>query len=211
VVVGVARDSAVGSIGEPPQPRIYRPLARQEPVGLTAILLETGSDSAALVPAVRRTLLAMEHGVRVYQVEPLRSYVDRSYADVGWMASALSVFGLLALVLATIGLYGVIAYRVSLLTKELGIRIALGATGNAIVRHVVGKGLTITVAGLLIGAIVARPANRILASVQPGVRPFAAPVLVLAALLYLAAALVACYVPASHASRVDPTEALLHE
>lgn len=211
VVIGVVRDSAVRDVGEPPQPRLYQPFAREYSGGLSAILLETGTDPAAMVPAVRETLLAMGQNIRVYAVQPLGTYIDQSFTGVRWMATALSAFGLLALALAAVGLYGVIAYRVSLRTQEIGVRMALGAGRRAIFREVLSHGLAIAVAGVVIGEAVAIPATRALASVQAGIRPGAPSTHLAAAVIWVAVALVACYVPASRASRVDPMEALRHE
>ena len=211
VVIGVVRDSAVRDVGEAPQPRFYRPFARQYDGGITAILLETGTDPAAMVPAVRETLLALGQNIRVYAVQPLSTYIDQSFTGVRWMAKILSGFGLLALVLAAIGLYGVIAYRVSLRTQEIGVRMALGAGRGAIFRDVLLHGLGIVAAGVVVGEVVAVPAIRALASVQAGIRPGTPSAHLAAAVIWVAVALVACYVPASRASRVDPMEALRHE
>ncbi len=211
VVIGVVRDSAVRDVGESPQPRFYRPFARQYSGGITAILLETGTDPATMVPTVRETLLAMGQNIRVYAVQPLNTYIDQSFTGVRWMAMVLSVFGLLALVLAAIGLFGVIAYRVSLRTQEIGVRMALGAGRGAIFRDVVLQGLAIAVAGVVIGEVLALPATRAIASVQADIRPGTASTHVAAAVIWVAVAFVACYVPASRATRVDPMQALRHE
>ena len=211
VVIGVVRDSAVQDVGEPPRPRFYRPFARQYDGGLTAMLLETGTDPASMVPAVRQALLATGSNMRVYAVQPLSSYIDQSFTGVRWMAMVLSGFGLLALGLAAIGLYGVIAYRVSLRTQEIGVRMALGAGRGAIFRDVVLHGLTIAVAGVVVGEVLAIPAIRMLASVQAGVRPGTPSIHIAGAVIWVAVAVLACYVPASRASRVDPMEALRHE
>jgi ABC-type antimicrobial peptide transport system permease subunit len=205
------RDSAVREVGESPQPRFYRPFARQYDGGITAILLETHTDPASMVPAVRQTLLAMGSNIRVYAVQPLSTYIDQSFTSVRWTGTVLSGFGLLALILAAIGLYGVIAYRVSLRTQEIGVRMALGAGRGAIFRDVVLHGLTIAVAGVVIGEVLAIPAMRAVASVQAGVRPGSPFLHVSAAVIWVAVAFVACYVPGSRASRVDPMEALRHE
>ena len=210
-VIGIVRDSAVRAVGEPPQPRLYRPFAREYDGGITALLLETGTDAAAMVPAVRETLLAMGSNIRVYAVQPLSTYIDQSFTSVRWMARVLAAFGLLALVLAAIGLYGVVAYRVSLRTQEIGVRMALGAGRGAIFRDVVLQGLAIAVVGVVVGEILAIPASRALASVQAGIRPSALSTHVAAAVIWVAVALVACYVPANRAARVDPIKALRHE
>jgi predicted permease len=211
VVIGVVRDSAVREIGEPPQPRFYRPFGRQYSGELAAVLLETGTDPAAMVPAVRETLLAMGPQIRVYAVQPLSTYIDQSFTGVRWMAMTLSGFGLLALVLAAVGLYGVIAYRVSVRTQEIGIRMALGAARGAIFRDVLLQGLTIALAGVVIGEVLAVPAIRALSSVQPGVSAGSPSIHVAGAVIWVAVALIASYVPASRASGVDPMEALRHE
>lgn len=211
IVIGVVRDSAIRDVGEAPQPRFYRPFARQYSGGLTAILLQTGTDPASMVPAVRDTLLGMGQSIRVYAVEPLSTYIDRSLTNVRWMATVLSGFGLLALGLAAIGLYGVTAYHVSLRTQEIGVRMALGAGRRAIFRDIVWHGLAIAVVGVVLGEVLAIPAMRALASVQAGVRPGPVSTHAVAAVIWIAVALVACYVPASRAARVDPMEALRHE
>src|SRR5262249_29649274 len=108
IVVGVVRDSAVRDVGEPPAPRLYRPFEGHYDGGLTALLLEAGTDPASLVPSVRKTLLGMGQNIRVYAVQPFSTYIDQSLTGVRWMAMVLSGFGLLALLLAAIGLYGVI-------------------------------------------------------------------------------------------------------
>src|SRR6185369_10683620 len=153
--------------------------------------------------AVRDTLLGMGQNIRVYAVQPLSTYIDQSLTAVRWMAMVLSGFGLLALCLAAIGLYGVIAYRVSLRTQEIGVRMALGAGRGAIFRDVVVHGLTIAVAGVAIGEVLAIPAIRALAAVQAGIRPGSPSTHVASAVIWVAVAFVASYWPAGRASRVD--------
>src|SRR5438093_12108235 len=121
-----------------------------------------------MVLAVRQTLLAMGSNIRVYAVEPLSTYIDRSFTGVRWMATVLSGFGLLALVLAAIGLYGVMAYRVSLRTQEIGVRMALGAGRGEIFRDEVSHGLAFAVVGVFIGMVLAVQWCSRLASVRAG-------------------------------------------
>jgi hypothetical protein len=211
IVLGVVRDSAVRDVGEPPQPRLYRPFARQYSGGLTAVLLETGTEPAAMVTPVRETLLAMGHNIRVYAVQPLSTYIDQSFTGVRLMATILTGFGLLALVLAAVGLYGVMAYRVSLRTQEIGVRMALGAGRGAIFREVVWHGLAVAVVGIAIGEALAIPTTRAMAAVQAGTRASDPSTHAAVAAIWVGVAFVACYLPASRASRVDPMEALRHE
>jgi macrolide transport system ATP-binding/permease protein len=210
-VIGVARDSAVRAVGEPPQPRLYQPFSRQYSGGITAILVETATEPAAIVPLVRETLAGMGPDMRVYAVQPLSTYIDQSLTGVRWMAMTLSAFGLLALILAAIGLYGVIGYRVSARTHEIGVRMALGAQRGRIFRDIVMNGVTIAVAGVLIGEVLAIPATRALASMQAGIRPGTLAAHAAAALIWVAVAAVACYVPANRAAQVDPMQALRHD
>jgi ABC-type antimicrobial peptide transport system permease subunit len=127
------------------------------------------------------------------------------------MATVLSGFGLLALSLAAIGLYGVIAYRVSLRTQEIGVRMALGAGRGAIFRDVLTHGVAIAIAGVVAGEVLAIPVIRGLGALQAGLRPGAPSTHLLAAVIWVLVALAASYVPASRASRVDPMQALRHE
>jgi predicted permease len=210
-VVGVVRDSAVRNVGEAPQPHLYLPFGRQFSGGLSAVLVETGTDPAAMVPLVRQTLLGMGENIRVYAVQPMSTYVEQSFAGVRWMAMVLSGFGLLALVLAAIGVYGVITYRVSLRTQEIGVRMALGADRSAIFREVVLQGLAIAAAGVAIGEMLSIPLTRALASAQSGIRATGPATHVSVAVIWITVAFLACAVPAIRASRVDPMEALRHE
>src|SRR5207253_6982580 len=124
--------------------------------------------------------------IRLYAVQLVSTFVAQFVLRVHWMTSVLSGFGLLALLLAAFGLYGVIAYRVSLRTQEIGVRMALGAGRGAIFRDVVFHGLTIAVVGVGIGQVVAIPASRALASVQTGIRPAAPSMHVAAAVIWVA-------------------------
>lgn len=175
---------------------------------VTAIVLETSTDPDGMVPEVRRALLRMGHGIRVYAVQPLSTHVEQSYNDVRLQATVLTAFGLLALLLAALGLYGVIAYRVSLRTQEIGVRMALGAGRAAIFREVVWQGLAIVLVGLAAAELLTLPLVRAAGSMQAGIRPTAPSTHVAVALIWIGVAFLACYLPAARAARVDPMVAL---
>jgi predicted permease len=208
VVTGVARNSVVHALGESAQPHVYLPFAQQYSGGLTTILLHTSAAPAAMVEPVRRTLLNSGQGIRVYAVQPLSEHVEQSYWPVRWEASILAGFGLLALVLAVLGLYGVIAYRVTLRTQEIGVRMALGARREDIFRDVLGQGLGIVLVAVVIGEILGAALTRVLGSVQVGIRPADLWIHVTTIAIWIMAAVIACYLPAARAARVDPLVAL---
>jgi predicted lysophospholipase L1 biosynthesis ABC-type transport system permease subunit len=210
-VIGVASNAAVRSVGETPRPQIYLSFARQYEGGLTAILLETSTPPAGMAEAVRRTLVELGQGMRVYTVQPLADHVATSYASIRWQASMLTAFGLLALALAAVGLSGVIAYRVTLRTREIGVRMALGAGRLNVFREVVGQGLSIAVIGVVIGEVLTIGLVRVLGAVEADIRPPGVIVLTATGLLWMAVALIATYVPAARAARVNPLVALRYE
>jgi putative ABC transport system permease protein len=211
VVIGIVRNSAVRFIGEPAQPHLYRPFAERYSGGLTTILLETSTAPAAMMQPVRRTLLGLGQGIRIYAVQPLSARVEESYWPARWQASVFAGIGLLALLLAAIGLYGVIAYRVTLRTQEIGVRMALGARREDIFREVVSQGLAIVLVGVAIGEVLTATVTRVVASMQVDIRPTALSTHVAIGLIWIAVALVACYVPAARAARVNPLVALRYE
>lgn len=134
--------------------RSHLTCARGSPVTTpSAGRLETSTAPAAMMQPVRRTLLGLGQGLRVYTVQPLSARVEESYWPARWQASVFAGIGLLALLLAAIGLYGVIAYRVTLRTQEIGVRMALGARREDIFREVVSHGLAIVLVGVAIGEV----------------------------------------------------------
>jgi putative ABC transport system permease protein len=207
-VVGVVRDSSIRAIGEPAQPHLYRPFTAGDAGGLAAVLLDTTTDPARLTETVRRTLVDLAPGIRVYTVQPLSVHVARSFGQLQWITSILIALGILALLLAAVGLYGAIAYRVSLRTREIGLRMALGATRLNVFRGVVGNALMIVVVGVVLGEFLTTVLTRIVASVRQDIRPTSLSMHVIVGLIWIAIGLAASYAPAARAARLDPSTAL---
>jgi len=210
-VIGVVRDSAIRAVGEPAQPHLYRRFTARDAGALVAVLLDTTTDPARLTETVRRTLLELAPGIRVYTVQPLGVHVARSFGQLQWITSILIGFGVLALLLAAIGLYGAIAYRVSLRTREIGLRMALGATRLNVFRGVVGNALAIVVVGVAIGEFLTTVLTGIVASVQESIVPTPLSTHVIVGLIWMAIGVTASYVPAARAARLDPSVALREE
>jgi putative ABC transport system permease protein len=212
MVVGVVRNSAVtGLVDTDSQDHVYRPFARGQSGRLTAIIVRTTSDPAALIAPVRQSLLAMGQGMRVYMVQPLSTHVEERYATLQWLTGVLTAFGLLALALAAVGLYGALAYRVARRTREIGVRMALGARRADVFREVLRSGLNIVLVGVLLGELATLGLTRIAGSFQQGVGTTGVAIHFAVALIWIGVALAACYLPAARAARVDPLTALRHE
>jgi predicted permease len=205
-VVGIARDSKVNFIGEAPLAYAYQPIA-QQPSAQISLLVRTPTPEATL-STVRSVVQAMEPTVPLTAVLTFAAVLNQGLWAARMGAMLLGVFGGLALVLAAVGVYGVMAYTVGQRTREIGVRLALGATTERVGRMVLGQGLVLAIVGLALGAggaaLVARPLTALLYDVSPfDALTFAAVPFVLLLTVILAVA-----IPAWRASRVDASEAL---
>jgi predicted permease len=210
-VIGVVRDSSIRAVGEPAQPHLYRRFGARDAGALVAVLLDTTTDPVRLTETVRRTLLELAPGIRVYTVQSLGVHVARSFGQLQWITSILIGLGVLALLLAAVGLYGAIAYRVSLRTREIGLRMALGATRLNVFRGVVGNTLAIVVVGVVIGESLTTVLTGIVASVRENIGPTPLSTHVIVGLIWIAIGVSASYAPAARAARLDPSVALREE
>jgi predicted lysophospholipase L1 biosynthesis ABC-type transport system permease subunit len=201
-------------VGEAASPFILQPLAQSYDKTPLTLYLRTQGDPAALIPDVRNLVQALDPALPLYNVETM----DRHLND-GLLAllplrtgAALAVLqGLFALVLVVMGLYGVVSFVASQRTREIGIRLALGAQKGDVLRLVLGDGLKLTLAGVAIGAVLSLALIRVLPRILYGLAAGSSPVMLAAGLLLTGIALLACWIPARRATRVNPVEILKAE
>jgi hypothetical protein len=207
-IVGIARDHAVRSVGEEPRPYLHLPAG--EGLGMGLVVRSTAPAVSAL-PMLRQALWKLEPNIVFREDVPAAEIAAETMAPTRIGAGLLSAFGALALLLAAVGLYGVIAYSVSLRTREVGIRMAVGADRSRIVRMVLAQGTRLAAAGIVVGALTSLATARVLASLLYGVSPFDPAAYAFACGLLLAVACLANLVPALSAARIDPLRALKAE
>jgi predicted permease len=209
-VVGVARDAKYESLDEDQRALVYRPLA-QDWVGFMALIVETTGSPADFTAPLRSILHDLDPTLRVYEVQTLEQYATESLWKTRWQASLLAFFGGLAMVLAAVGLYGVVAYSVAQRTREIGVRLAMGAQRSDVMWMVLGRGLVLTAAGIAIGVLLSAAATRLIGRLLLGLSPLDPVSFASASLVWIAIAMLAAYVPARRAMRVDPVVALRWE
>jgi putative ABC transport system permease protein len=209
-IVGIVADERFNGPRAPADPATYFSLA-QFTFNDNWLLVRTKNDAKAFVPTMRQLVWSMDRDLPLENVRTMDELLDDSVADSRFNTALLSLFAAVALLLAAIGIYGVLAYTVAQRTSEIGIRMALGAQRSSVLRLVVGDGLTLTLVGIAIGAAVALVATRSLDRLVFGVSTSDPGVFAFVALTLSAVAAVAAAVPALRASRVDPIEALRSE
>jgi predicted permease len=208
-VIGVAGDIKYRSLTQPSTMLFYVPLA-QRPSSAVSLLIRNSprGTGAGIAAAVRRAIIAIDPNLTPYEFLTLREQVNRSTSGQRIMVSLLMLFGGVALFLAAIGLYGVISYTVSQSTRELGVRMALGATPWELLILVISSGLRLTCLGVVLGTAIAFATTRLLGDLLFRVGPRDPAVFAAAIVVMVAAAAVACAIPAWRASRLDPIRAL---
>ena len=206
-VVGVARDIRHRSILEPPTPIVYVPFA-QNVSTVVGLFIRTSHGVASIAPALVREMRAIDPNVAPYEVLTMQEQIDRSTYAQRIAVTLVGLFGALALGLAAIGLYGVVAFAVSQSTRELGLRLALGASPSQLLAFVVSWGLRLTAVGLLLGIALALGTTRLLGDLLYKVNPRDPIAFAGALALMIATTLVACLVPATRAARIDAMRAL---
>ena len=206
-VVGVAKDSKYESVREIPKPFFYVARRQNFTVG-GGLYIRTPLKPETMATALLREVHALDGNLALYEVITLQEQVDRSTSAQLVAVTLVGVLGGLALLLAAIGLYGVMSYAVSQSSRELGLRMALGAGASNLLRLVISRGLALTASGVLFGAVVAVALMRLLGNLLYKVSPYD-PLAFGSALAVMAvASLLACFLPAWRATRVDPARAL---
>jgi macrolide transport system ATP-binding/permease protein len=206
-VVGVAKDSKYESVREATKPFFYVPLRQNFSPG-AGLYIRTPLSPETMATALAREVHAIDANLAVYEVITLQEQVDRSTSPQQVAVTLVGVLGGLALLLAAIGLYGVMSYAVSQSTRELGLRMALGAGASNLLRLVLSRGLGLTAGGVLLGGAVALGLTRLLGNLLYKVSPRDPVAFGSAFVIMSVAALAACFLPAWRATRTDPARAL---
>lgn len=208
-IVGVTADLNLFGLGKENQPAFYVPFRQKE--ASLSLIVRSEADPAALATALRTRILALDNLTVITRVRTLEELVSASVAQPRFYTLLLALFAGIALTLAVIGMYGVMAYAVSRRTHEIGIRMALGAEAGRIQRLIVGQGMWLIGVGVAVGLLAARLLTRALADLLFGVKPTDPATFVVIAVVLIGAAMLACWIPARRAARVDPLMALRHE
>ena len=210
-IVGVVGDVRGFALDEPPQPTMYWPVAQIRATPSLAIVVRTQSDPSALAAAVRDAIGEIDQTQPIYDMQPLDQLVAKSLGQRRFTLTLMVLFGVIALILSAIGIYGVMAFAVSQRTQEIGIRMALGANAVDVLKMVVGSGMFLAVIGVAVGLIGAFAVTRLMASLLFGVSPTDLMTFGFVTAGLLLVALLACYIPARRATKVDPLVALRYE
>jgi len=206
-VVGVAKDSKYQSVRETPKPFFYVPLRQNFSRG-AGLYIRTPLNPETMATVLAREVHALDGNLALFEVITLQEQVDRSTSPQMVAVTLVGILGGLALLLAAIGLYGVMSYAVSQSTRELGLRMALGAGASNLLRLVLSRGLGLTLGGVVLGAVVALGLTRLLGSLLYEVSPRDPLAFGSAFVVMTIAALAACFLPAWRATRTDPARAL---
>ena len=209
-IVGVVGNVKSKALEIEVMPEAYFPY-RQVPENFMNLVVRTASDPASMVPAIRNQVLSVDKDQPVSDIMTMEQRVAKSVAAKRFVMSLLGAFSILALGLAAVGIYGVMAYLVTQRTQEIGVRMALGAQKRDVLRLVVGKGMVLAIVGTAIGLLASLALTRLMRSLLFEVTPTDWLTFVIVSVVLLAVALLACYIPARRATKVDPLVALRYE
>jgi predicted permease len=209
-IVGVAANSVVNEVGEEPQPIVFLPMA-QDYVPAATLHVRTAGNPENVVATTRVALQSLDANLAITNVFTIEQILSQALWAPRMGGILLALFGALALVLSAVGVYGVLSYSVNQQTREIGLRMALGAQRSDVMRLILGQGLLLTVLGLGLGILVALALMRVLVSLLFDVRAYDPSTYTAVTILLTGVALLACYIPARRAMRVDPMVALRYD
>jgi putative ABC transport system permease protein len=214
-VVGVVADARYGSLDKPAEPTVYASVMQHDYSLGPFITVRTEGDPRAMIGSIRSLLSHFDRSLPMSRVATMDEVVSQSAAQPRLEAILLGSFGLLALTLAAVGIYGVMSYTVTQRSSEIGIRMALGASRAAVLKMVIAQGLRLAAIGLslglALGLALAFAAKRVTAKLLFGVSSTDPATFVVIVALLAVVALLACFIPARRATRVDPMVALRYE
>jgi len=212
-VVGVVRSIPESGVLEEPKPAVYRVYEQCDQIGCldAGIVVRTAVDPSSIVPAVRRAIWSLDQNQPLARMRTMEEIVARQLSTPSQSTTLLGAFALLAVLLASLGIYGVLSHAVAERTNEIGVRMAIGATSGAILRSFGKQGLRTKLGGLAIGLVLASVVARSMTALLYGFQPDYVSTVAAVSLILMMVAALACFVPARRASRVDPSVALRNE
>jgi putative ABC transport system permease protein len=210
-IVGIVEDIRELSLSDAAEPTMYIPYEQKPGVDETHFMIRAGQDPLSLAPGVRNSLHEILPSEPVGSIETLDHVIASSLKSRRFDAILLALFGAIALLIATVGVYGVISYSVAQRTNEIGIRMALGATRGRVMGMVLGQGLRLALAGVVVGLAASFWLTQLLRELLFGVKPTDPATFIGVSVVILGVALAACWIPARRATRVDPIIALRYE
>ena len=208
-VVGLAEDGKYTTLGEAPTPYMFVPLGQNYDGRMTLVV--RGARAPQLMPAIRQEVRALDETLPLFGAKSIQEFMTRSLSGAQFAATLVTLFGVLAMLLAAVGIYGVMNYSVSTRTREIGIRMALGANRVEVLKMILKQGMSLAGIGVVIGLALAFVLTRMMTSLLFGVSATDQITFIAISLLLAVVALAACYIPARRATRVDPMVALRHE
>lgn len=207
-IIGVVAHQRANSLAEPEHEQVYFTDGFRNHGSVNSWILRTSGDPARLAPAVRSAMAKLDQGLLINEMQPLNVWVDHAQAGTRFSLLLIGVFGVIAALLASVGLYGVLSTFVRQRTSEIGVRMALGAAPANIFSLVVGHGLRLSAIGIGIGIVAAAALTRVMATMLVGVKPTDAITFLAIAALFFAIAAISCWIPARRAAGLAPTVAL---
>lgn len=209
-IVGLVRDGKYRSLHESPLPYIYIPLSQNYVADVNLIVAAAG-DPMSVLPLVRAELAQLDRSLPLFGTRTLDQHLGEAVARERTVSRAAAAFGMVALLLAALGIYGLMSFMVARRTREIGTRMALGARPGAVLRLVLGRGAALTMIGLALGLAAALVTTRVMANLLFGVSATEPAIFAAVAAILALVAMLACYVPARRATKVDPMKALREE